>query len=42
MTRYRGDIAVDESVRGVLAVVDSLDEAQTGGFWDWKGQRLSF
>jgi hypothetical protein len=42
MTRGNGDIEVDESVRGVLSVVESLTEAESGCFKDWQGNALSF
>lgn len=42
MTKGNGDIEADESVRGVLAVVDSLTEADSGCFKDWTGNNLTF
>lgn len=42
MTRGNGDIEVDESVRGVLGVVDGLTEADSGCFKSWSGDDLSF
>ncbi|GGK22371.1 SDR family oxidoreductase [Salinarimonas ramus] len=36
------DIDVDESVAGLMALVDGLDAAKAGGFWNYDGTRLAF
>jgi len=36
------DITVEESVKGIYSVFDSLDKAKSGTFVDWKGNTLPF
>ncbi len=36
------DIAVEESAAGLIRLIDGLTLEETGGFFDWSGDRLSF
>ncbi|SCY68427.1 SDR family oxidoreductase [Microvirga guangxiensis] len=36
------DIAVEESAAGLIRLIDGLSLKETGGFFDWTGDRLSF
>ncbi|MGJ3265024.1 MAG: SDR family oxidoreductase [Salinarimonas sp.] len=36
------DITVEESVAGLMALVDGLDAQKSGGFWNWDGTPLAF
>jgi len=36
------DISVQESAAGLLALIDRLTMEETGGFFDWQGQRIPF
>ncbi len=40
MTGHNGLIDADESVRGLLARIDALDLATSGGFWHQNGEAL--
>lgn len=34
------DITVEESVAGLMALVEGLDAGKAGGFWNWDGRQL--
>jgi NAD(P)-dependent dehydrogenase (short-subunit alcohol dehydrogenase family) len=36
------DISVSESAQGLIALIDKLTLEETGGFYDWQGQRIPF
>ncbi|WP_029029730.1 SDR family NAD(P)-dependent oxidoreductase [Salinarimonas rosea] len=36
------DIAVEESVAGLMRLVEGLDAQAAGGFWNWDGRRMAF
>ncbi|MCG7391721.1 SDR family oxidoreductase [Microvirga sp. ACRRW] len=36
------DISVEESAAGLIRLIDGLTLKETGGFFDWNGDRLSF
>ncbi len=40
MTDHRGSIAPEESVRGLLGVMERLSLENSGGFWNYRGEVL--
>lgn len=40
MTSFRGSIEPEESVRGLWAVMERLGLENTGGFWNYRGERV--
>lgn len=40
MTSFRGSIEPEESVRGLWAVMERLGLDNSGGFWNYRGERL--
>jgi len=36
------DIPAQQSAAGLVALIDRLTLDDTGGFFDWQGERLSF
>lgn len=40
MTEQRGLITVDQSVEGLFRVMEALDSDSSGGFWNYRGERL--
>ena len=37
----KGDLAVEESVAGMVQVIDSFTMKNTGEFWTWDGRKHS-
>lgn len=40
MTQHRGTTSPEESVRGLLGVMDRLSLENSGGFWNYRGESL--
>ncbi|XP_050778413.1 C-factor-like isoform X2 [Gopherus flavomarginatus] len=40
MGTQEADLPVDESVRGILAVLPALSEKHSGSFWSWEGKTI--
>jgi len=36
------DIPVEESATGLVALIDRISLAESGGFFDWQGQPIPF
>ncbi|KAJ5414875.1 short chain dehydrogenase [Penicillium cosmopolitanum] len=42
LSRWRGNITVEESSSGIYAVIDRVGVSETGGFWSWNGEEYPF
>lgn len=40
MTEHQGSIHPEESVRGLIGVMERLSLSTTGGFWNYRGEKL--
>jgi NAD(P)-dependent dehydrogenase (short-subunit alcohol dehydrogenase family) len=40
MTAHTGNVSPPQAVRGILARIDELTPANSGGFWHANGERL--
>lgn len=42
LSGWLGDTDIDESVEGMISVIKKLNMENTGGFWNWNGDKISY
>jgi len=42
LSGWLGDTDIDESVNGMISVIENLNTENTGGFWNWNGNKIPY
>lgn len=42
LSGWLGDTDIDESINGMFAVIEKLSMEETGGFWNWNGEKIPY